>query len=102
MSDRQTPATQVTRIMTEKSPPAILIPSALSPADAEECRTNALAILEAAVGADSGVAIDADGTALTPGAVQILVATTRTAERMGVALIPSDQCATVLSDLQLN
>ncbi len=102
MAERHPLAKQVARIMTEQAPPTIMIPSTLSPADAEECRAKSLATLEAAAGDGSDVSIDTDGSAFTPGAVQILVATTRTAERMGVSFNTSEQCATILSDLQLN
>lgn len=86
--------------MTDQTTDPILIPAALSPAVAEEMREETLKKLEAAKGSSDSLSLDIDGESLTPCAVQILVAASRTAERMGVSLELSEQGQMALSELQ--
>ena len=62
----------------------------------------ALSTLETAKESSTAVKLDVEESALTPVATQLLIATTRTAERYGVALDTSEQCQHVLTELHLN
>lgn len=84
--------------MTPKETSSVVIPAALSPADAEGIRLEALERLEGAK-TTGAVSLDVDGASLTPCALQILIATTRTAERMGVTLEISEQGKSALAEL---
>ena len=86
--------------MSEPASTSILIPSGLSPADAEAVRSKTLEMLNGARDGSNPVAIDFDGDTLSPCALQILVAATRTAEHAGVSYEVSDQGNAVLSALQ--
>lgn len=88
--------------MTEQVASSIEIPSAISPADADAFKIQALSTLEAAKETSSGVALGVEGQSLTPVAIQLLIAAMRTADRFGVALDVSEQCQGVLTDMQLN
>ena len=88
--------------MPEQASPTFTVQSALSPADAENAKAEAISMLEAVDQNPREIGFDIDGTALTPCAVQIIVATTRTAERMGIKLCATEQCGSVLSELQIN
>ncbi len=84
--------------MMEQETAAIVIPSGLSPADAEECRAHAMSTLETAHQEASSLVLEVDGTSPTPVAVQLLVSTARTAERMNVKLGLSDASLKVLTE----
>lgn len=88
--------------MTEQVASSIEIPANISPANADAIRSQALTVLEAAKEASTNVWLDVDGDAMTPVAVQMLISTMRTADRFSVSLNISEQCQTVLTDLQLN
>lgn len=88
--------------MTDPVPAIIEIPSAISPAEAEDYRMLALSALETAKDRSTAVKLDVEEAALTPVATQLLIATTRTAERYGVTLNTSEQCQRVLTELHLN
>ena len=88
--------------MADKVASTIEVPSSISPANAEDFRLQALAMLEAAKESPDKVILDVEAGELTPVAVQLLVAATRTAERFGVAIEPSARCQTLMTELQLN
>lgn len=87
--------------MSEQVAPAIVVPAGLSPADAEKSRESALQTLQAAQQQDSEVSLDIDGSSPTPGAVQLVFATYRTAERMKINLTVLEQCQSVLEALKI-
>lgn len=87
--------------MPEQVASAIVVPSGLSPAAAEECKESALQILQAAKQEAAEVSLDIDGPSPTPGAVQLVVATCRTAEHMKVNLTVLEQCESVLEALKI-
>ncbi len=95
-------SSQVSRIMPDQVPSTLTIQSTLSPADAEEAKAEAISKLEAVDPEKREIDFDIDGTALTPCAVQMVIATTRTAERLGIKLCATEQCGSVLSELQKN
>lgn len=80
----------------------IVIPAALSPAEAEEVRAVTLQMLEAAKEGEGSIPLDIEGDSMTPCAVQMVVSATRTAERLGVSLEISEHGRTTMSEMQLN
>ena len=87
--------------MTDQVATSIDIPAAISPADAEVYRSQILSKLEIAKDSSGSVTLDVDQPSLSPVALQLLIATTRTAETFGVALDISDECQGVFADLRL-
>lgn len=80
----------------------IVIPAALSPADADGVRNSTLKMLDAAKAGEGSLSLDIDGDALTPCAIQLVVATRRTAQQLGVVIEISECSQAALSAIQLN
>lgn len=82
-----------------KRPEPLVLKADLPPADAAETRDLAQARLEEAEAASAPLTVDIEGERPTPCALQILVATTKSAERRGIDLSPTAEAQTVLSSL---
>ena len=80
---------------------SIEIPATISPANADAFRMQVLELLKSGKETASNVSLDLEGQSLTPVAVQLLTATMRSADRLGVSLDVSEKCHSVLTDLQL-
>lgn len=85
--------------MSVQDTSSIMIPAVLSPADAEGVRISALEKLESPDQKDGAISVDIEGEALTPCALQLLVGTIRTAERMEKTLEISERGKAALADL---
>ena len=78
---------------------SIVIPAVLSPADAEGIRIGALEALEGSTQREHSMIVEVEGDSPTPCALQILVAVTRTAERLGQTLEISERGNAALAEL---
>ena len=85
--------------MSESEQEELVLSSSLSPADADEERDQAVAAVKRAAESQKPLALSLDGDQLTPCAMQMLIAATRTAEIQGVKLSLSDGASAVMNDL---
>lgn len=82
-----------------EEPSRVTLSSTLSPADADKERDLVIGALDGAAGSEAPLGIDLDGEQLSPCALQLLIATTRSAKNRNVALDLSKTADTALKML---
>lgn len=85
---------------TESTVTPIQIPATLSPADAEDLRVMAMEALRAASDTTQTTEVVVEEYPCSPCALQMFVATQRSAETMGISLTYSGDADALLADMQ--